>query len=160
HMPEGSWKIKKVVDNKITWGKVEAIERTKANKELTRVALQAANAIGKGLYGVDIKELDGKYYVIEVNDNPSIDAHNEDAANPELYSEIIDFLANRGVYKQKTLDVFKNGNKNGKNENGLAYNSLSHSNNGLDNGLDKSVNSVKSENSERKKKTYLTSAKN
>jgi|GEM_PF-76963 len=109
HMPEGSWKIKKVVDNKITWGKVEAIERSTANKELIRVALQAGNAIGKGLYGIDIKERDGKYYVIEVNDNPSIDAHNEDAANPEIYSEIIDFLANKGVYKQKTLDVFKNG---------------------------------------------------
>ncbi len=114
-MPEGSWKIKKVVDNKITWGDVVATERSKANKELLRVALQAANAVGNGLYGIDIKEINGKLYVIEVNDNPSIDAHCEDQANPELYSEIIDFLANGGARKQKTLDSYKNGNgKNGR----------------------------------------------
>jgi glutathione synthase/RimK-type ligase-like ATP-grasp enzyme len=28
----------------------------------------------KGLYGVDLKQVNGKIYVVEVNDNPSTDA--------------------------------------------------------------------------------------
>ena len=41
-------------------------------------ALKAANLVGKGLYGVDLKQIGSKYYVIEVNDNPSIEAGCED----------------------------------------------------------------------------------
>ena len=44
-----------------------------------RTALKAANLIGDGLYGVDLKQSDGKFYVIEVNDNPNLDAGFEDA---------------------------------------------------------------------------------
>lgn len=40
--------------------------------------MKAANLIGSGLYGVDLKEIDGQVYVIEVNDNPSIDNKVED----------------------------------------------------------------------------------
>ncbi len=64
-----------------------------ANPRLLRVALDASNAIGKSLYGVDIKEVSGEYYVIEVNDNPNIDAGNEDQCNPDIYKEIIKHLA-------------------------------------------------------------------
>ncbi|MFZ6043771.1 RimK family alpha-L-glutamate ligase, partial [Vibrio natriegens] len=32
-----------------------------------------------GLYGVDLKEVDGQVVVIEINDNPSIDHKVEDA---------------------------------------------------------------------------------
>jgi glutathione synthase/RimK-type ligase-like ATP-grasp enzyme len=53
-------------------------------------ALKAANLIGDGLYGVDLKEIDGRALVIEVNDNPSIDAGIEDAViKDELYDCII-----------------------------------------------------------------------
>lgn len=38
------------------------------------LALKAAKLIGDGLYGVDIKVVDGQPYVVEVNDNPNIDA--------------------------------------------------------------------------------------
>lgn len=60
---------------------------------LLDVALAAANAIGSSLYGIDIKEVDGAFFVIEVNDNPSIDANSEDRANPLIYQEIVRYLA-------------------------------------------------------------------
>jgi glutathione synthase/RimK-type ligase-like ATP-grasp enzyme len=51
--------------------------------------VRAANLMGDGLYGVDLKEIDGKPYVVEVNDNPSLDAGSEDALlGPELYVAI------------------------------------------------------------------------
>lgn len=44
-----------------------------------QIALKATKYIGKGLYGVDLKQLeDGRVLVIEVNDNPNIDAGVED----------------------------------------------------------------------------------
>ena len=72
---------------------VVGISVKEANPGLINVALAASNAIGKGLYGVDIKEVDGTYYVIEVNDNPNIDSGNEDQASPEIYKNIVRYLA-------------------------------------------------------------------
>lgn len=58
------------------------------------LAISAANLIGDGLYGVDIKQHENKFYVIEVNDNPSIEAGVEDAQlKGELYNIVIrDFV--------------------------------------------------------------------
>jgi len=55
------------------------------------VALKAANLIGDGLYGVDVKQgHDGRAHVIEVNDNPNLDAGVEDAVvKDELYRIVI-----------------------------------------------------------------------
>lgn len=92
-MPPKYWKIRKVSSGgKIIWCKIKTIDRKKANKRLLDLALQASKAIGNGIYGVDLKEIDGKYHVVEVNDNPNIDAGGEDVSNPELYGEIIDYL--------------------------------------------------------------------
>ncbi len=52
-------------------------------------ALKAAAAIGDGIYGVDLKEVDGRAVVIEVNDNPSIDSGVEDGVlKDDLYRQI------------------------------------------------------------------------
>ncbi len=75
------------------WASVEAVPRDQGEPRLLEVALAAANAIGSSLYGIDVKEIDGDYYVIEVNDNPTIAAGEEDQANPEIYGEIIRYLA-------------------------------------------------------------------
>ncbi len=75
------------------WAQVVAVPREEATPKLVEVALNAANAIGKSLYGIDIKEIDGEFYVIEVNDNPTIEADGEDQGNPEIYHEIIRYLA-------------------------------------------------------------------
>ncbi len=61
-----------------------------APDQLIRTALKAANLIGDGLYGVDIKEIGKKFYVIEINDNPNIDTGVEDAIlREELYLRIM-----------------------------------------------------------------------
>ena len=61
-----------------------------------RLALKAANLIGKGLYGVDVKQSGGKFYVIEVNDNPNIEAGCEDAVlKEELYRRIMEVFLRR-----------------------------------------------------------------
>lgn len=58
--------------------------------DVVRIAVRAANLIGKGLYGVDIKPTASGPKVIEINDNPSIDAGVEDAAlGAELYRSIM-----------------------------------------------------------------------
>ena len=59
-------------------------------------AIKACDMIGKGLYGVDIKQKDKHVYVIEVNDNPSIDYKVEDLyLGNELYMHIMTEFANR-----------------------------------------------------------------
>lgn len=78
------------------WASVEGVPRAAADPRLLEVALAAANAVGESLYGVDVKEIDGEYYVIEVNDNPTIAAGEEDQADPGIYEEIIRYLAGDG----------------------------------------------------------------
>jgi glutathione synthase/RimK-type ligase-like ATP-grasp enzyme len=59
-------------------------------------AVKACSMIGKSLYGVDIKQANGKVYVIEVNDNPSIESKVEDLyLGKELYMIIMQEFANR-----------------------------------------------------------------
>lgn len=69
------------------------IPRDEAPPRLLEVALAASNAISNSLHGVDLKEIDGEFYVIEVNDNPTIAATEEDQANPEIYTEVVRYLA-------------------------------------------------------------------
>ena len=75
------------------WARVLAVPRTEADPELVRIALAACAAIGTSLYGVDLKEVDGAHYVIEVNDNPTLAAGEEDQADPDLYDRIVAYLA-------------------------------------------------------------------
>jgi glutathione synthase/RimK-type ligase-like ATP-grasp enzyme len=70
-------------------GEVECISIDQAPSGLLKTALKATALIGKGLYGVDMKEVDGKFYVIEINDNPNIDAGIEDKILKDKLYEII-----------------------------------------------------------------------
>ena len=59
-------------------------------EQVLNVALRAARLVGDGLYGVDLKQGQQGVYVIEVNDNPNIDAGVEDAVLKErLYRTIM-----------------------------------------------------------------------
>tara|TARA_R110002110_G_scaffold415765_1_gene655130 strand:+ start:6321 stop:7787 length:1467 start_codon:yes stop_codon:yes gene_type:complete len=59
-------------------------------------ALRATAPIGNGFYGVDVKEHEGKGYVIEVNDNPNIDHGVEDKEpGMDLYRRIMHTLLSR-----------------------------------------------------------------
>ena len=86
------WKVMERGDHG-EWARVEAVPRGAADPTLLKVALDAAGAIGRPLYGVDVKEVGGAYYVIEVNDNPTIAAGEEDQADPDLYARIVAYLA-------------------------------------------------------------------
>ena len=66
-------------------------------------SLKAANLIGSGLYGVDIKQKGNSVYIIEVNDNPSLDHGIEDyCLKDELYRKVLGSLLRR-IEQKKTL---------------------------------------------------------
>ena len=61
-----------------------------APSDVVRLALKATAPIGDGLYGVDLKQDGDRIVVIEMNDNPSIDAGVEDAyLGEDLYRRIM-----------------------------------------------------------------------
>jgi glutathione synthase/RimK-type ligase-like ATP-grasp enzyme len=63
---------------------------------IINTALRAARLIGDGLYGVDIKMVGKKPYVVEVNDNPNIDVGVEDQVlKDRLYNAIMEEFVNR-----------------------------------------------------------------
>ncbi|HYW77821.1 MAG TPA: RimK family protein [Gammaproteobacteria bacterium] len=71
-----------------------AVEQAPAN--VVDTATKAARLIGDGLYGVDLKELPGRAVVIEVNDNPNIDARVEDAVlGDRLYEMLLEEFIRR-----------------------------------------------------------------
>ena len=91
HMAAGHWQvIKHEGDSRYSEGQAEAVMLDAVPEEVLSVALQAANLIGDGFYGVDLKHRDGRCYVIEVNDNPNVDAGNEDGVLQErLYHAVM-----------------------------------------------------------------------
>jgi len=77
-------------------GGFETIATFEVPRAVLKAALKACSLIGKGLYGVDIKQQDGQVYVIEVNDNPSIEHRIEDRyLGDELYMMIMQEFADR-----------------------------------------------------------------
>ncbi|MDZ7764465.1 MAG: hypothetical protein U5K00_08570 [Melioribacteraceae bacterium] len=65
-------------------------------EKVLKAALKAANQIGDGLYGVDLKQIGNDVIVIEVNDNPSIEAGIEDFIMKEhLYLTIMKSFKDR-----------------------------------------------------------------
>lgn len=77
-------------------GGFETIPVEIAPQRVLRAAMKAASLIGDGLYGVDLKEAGGKCWVIEVNDNPSIEAGVEDKMLRDfLYERIIEVFFKR-----------------------------------------------------------------
>ncbi|WP_269541787.1 RimK family protein [Cerasicoccus fimbriatus] len=91
YMAHKHWQIYKQTSQRNTRaGRSEAIPPGQVPPKVLRAALKAAKAIGNGLYGVDLKELNGEVMVIEVNDNPSIDAGVEDELlSDELYRRVM-----------------------------------------------------------------------
>ena len=71
-------------------GASEAVPVAEVPPAVIDAAIRAAALMGDGLYGVDLKEVEGRPYVIEVNDNPSIDHRYEDGVlGDELYRAIM-----------------------------------------------------------------------
>jgi len=93
-IPKGKWKHGAKLRGKPTviWGRTVSLKKQNAPAKVKEVALQACKVVGKGLYGVDIKEVNGEPVVVEVNDNPSIYAGYEDLRDKDLYTKIITYL--------------------------------------------------------------------
>jgi len=102
HMAKGHWQIINHTAEKRHEGASETLSVEEAPSEVIQTAVRATAVIGRGLYGVDLKEVDGRILVIEVNDNPSIDAGVEDAVlGAELYQTIIGVLMDRLVRRKR-----------------------------------------------------------
>lgn len=87
-----NWNAKKHAQE----GADECIAVDQAPSGLIRTAKKATALIGSGLYGVDMKEVDGKFYVIEINDNPNIDSGIEDKILKEkLYTILVKNFINK-----------------------------------------------------------------
>jgi glutathione synthase/RimK-type ligase-like ATP-grasp enzyme len=102
HMARKHWQIyERTSDGKVHEGNADTVAVSDIPEKVLKYALKAAKLIGDGLYGVDLKEINGDVYVIEVNDNPSIDSGIEDAfLNDRLYTEIMEEILHR-VEKKK-----------------------------------------------------------
>ncbi len=71
-------------------GGFETLPTHEVPRKVLKAALDVAAAFGDGLYGVDLKQKGDEVYLIEVNDNPSIDSGVEDAwAGDGLYDTIM-----------------------------------------------------------------------
>lgn len=79
YMAGGHWQIvHHGSTGRTRYGRVETVAIEEAPQDVVRSALKACRPIGTGLYGVDVKVIDGKAHVIEVNDNPNLDGGYED----------------------------------------------------------------------------------
>lgn len=96
-MARRHWQIINPTENGETReGRVETLPVELAPRQVVRTALRAANLIGDGLYGVDVKQVGRKVYVIEVNDNPSVEVGYEDRVlKDELYLRIMETFLER-----------------------------------------------------------------
>jgi glutathione synthase/RimK-type ligase-like ATP-grasp enzyme len=90
-IPSETFKIQASVNGHIVYCDVESVPAYQIPPAVITLGKMAGNAIGKGMYGVDIKESNGKLYVIEVNDNPSLEG-GEDAHYPDMFHKIISYL--------------------------------------------------------------------
>lgn len=97
YMARRHWQIVRRDANGATVeGTADTLGVEDAPQDVVQIAMKAANLIGNGLYGVDLKQVGDKIYVIEINDNPSIDAGYEDAVRKgDLYRDIMGVILAR-----------------------------------------------------------------
>ncbi|MDH5436938.1 MAG: RimK family alpha-L-glutamate ligase, partial [Gammaproteobacteria bacterium] len=71
-------------------GRFDTLPTFEAPKAVLDIAVKASQLIGNGFYGVDIKQSGDRVVIIEINDNPSIEAGVEDGyLGEQLYTEIM-----------------------------------------------------------------------
>jgi glutathione synthase/RimK-type ligase-like ATP-grasp enzyme len=95
-MATGDFKIISYDNDLEIEGEHETIPLNTVPKEVLMLSEQATSLIGDGLYGVDIKEFNNDYKIIEINDNPNIDYEVEDSIlGYDLYKIIMKDLYRR-----------------------------------------------------------------
>jgi len=95
-MAPGHWQVIKREGEERVEGETIAFSISEVPEVVIDTAVRAANLIGRGLYGVDLKQTGEKCWLIEVNVNPNIDAGNEDQIlGDAIYREILGAFARR-----------------------------------------------------------------
>ena len=95
-MAGGHWQIYDHSGKRTRYGNFETMPVADAPRAVVELGVRAASLIGNGLYGVDVKALPKSPVVIEINDNPSIDAGVEDQVlGNALYARIMRWFAQR-----------------------------------------------------------------
>ncbi len=104
-MSRGHWQIyNHAAKGSAKTGGFKTLPVREAPADVVKLALRATAPIGDGLYGVDLKQVGDRVVVIEVNDNPSIDAGVEDAyLGEDLYRRIMDEFLRRMERKRLGL---------------------------------------------------------
>jgi glutathione synthase/RimK-type ligase-like ATP-grasp enzyme len=99
HMAPSHWQIvRRDADGHTQDGKVAAVPVAEVPELVIKTALRAARLIGNGLYGVDLKQVGRRVYVIEINDNPNIDHGFEDCVLKRgLYRDVMQVFLKRIV---------------------------------------------------------------
>jgi glutathione synthase/RimK-type ligase-like ATP-grasp enzyme len=94
HMARGHWQIVRTGPSGFRrYGKVDTLALDDVPPKLVEIAVRAASLIGDGLYGVDLKEVDGEFLVIEINDNPNVEVGYEDTVlGDEVYRRIMQWF--------------------------------------------------------------------
>ncbi|GIW71778.1 MAG: ribosomal protein S6 modification protein [Planctomycetota bacterium] len=98
HMAKDDWRIiGRDRRGRLTYGRADAVAAEEAPRRLVQTAVRAANLVGDGLYGVDVKQTpDGRVLVIEINDNPNLDVGCEDAVLKDaLYERVLGYFHRR-----------------------------------------------------------------
>ncbi len=91
-MAQGHWQIYNWNGSEAdaVTGNHETVPIEEVPHSVIKAALKSSAFIGDGLYGVDLKEVDGQVVVIEINDNPNIDHGVEDALiGDEVYLRVM-----------------------------------------------------------------------
>ncbi|RDV24249.1 carboxylate--amine ligase [Alteromonas aestuariivivens] len=95
-MARNHWQIYHHEGDGFSSGDFKTLPTFEVPRPVLHAAVKAAKVVGNGLYGVDIKQSGNKVYVIEVNDNPSIESGVEDEyLGKELYQLIMQEFADR-----------------------------------------------------------------
>jgi glutathione synthase/RimK-type ligase-like ATP-grasp enzyme len=96
-MARGHWQIvKHRADGSSREGGFRTFEISQAPPEVIDLAVRAARPIGDGFYGVDIKQTDSGFVVMEVNDNPNLEHGIEDTVGKdEIWIKLLKWFTDR-----------------------------------------------------------------
>ncbi len=96
-MARGHWQIvKHRSDGSAREGGFKTFDLDQAPPALIDVAVRAARPIGEGFYGVDLKETENGFIVMEVNDNPNLEHGIEDVVGKdEVWMRLLRWFIDR-----------------------------------------------------------------
>jgi glutathione synthase/RimK-type ligase-like ATP-grasp enzyme len=95
-MARGHWQIMNhKPDGRSIEGGHRSLAIAEAPQDVVDIGVRAANLIGDGLYGVDIKSGPDGPVVVEINDNPNLEHGVEDEADKQVWNHLTDWFVKR-----------------------------------------------------------------